>query len=200
MHFLKKFYFLALVLFSFTLFYACSSSKNAETGNAKIISQKSQSTPWYENQKGFSKDSLSFYSIASSISTDSMRAVVKARKLATAQLDNGMQAELENIRVQIVKEDGQNASAGKPGFIWLMRGATLHHLKNIKEVKSTVKAKNGIYQAYVKLEYSKNALMNDLLQSLAGNKPYLDEVKNSNAYNMWMENKAGNGTVEKTAN
>ncbi len=201
MHFFKKNFLYAIaVLFSLS-FYACSSSKSTEVGNNQQgITQQSAAKPWYENQKDFSSDSSSYYSVASSISTDSLRAVIKARKLAKAQLNTGMQSTLENLRVELVKEGGNNASAGKPGFIWLMRGATLHHLNNAEVVKSIINAKNGIYQAYVKVKYSKIALRNDLLQALAGNRRYLDAVKNSQTFNRWFVYTPKKQTTVKTAN
>lgn len=195
----KNFLFVIAVLFSLS-FYACSSSKSTEAGNnQQEMKQKPPSKPWYETQKDFSSDSLSYYSVASSISTDSLRAVIKARKLAEAQLNNGMQSSLENLRVKLVKEGGKNTSAGKPGFIWLMRGATLHHLNHAEVVKSTVNAKNGIYQAYIKVKYSKMALRSDLLQALSGNRRYLDAVKNSQTFNKWFAYSPSKISTGKTA-
>ncbi len=201
MHFFKKnFLYIIAVLISLSL-YACSSSKSTEVeNNQQGVTHQPESKPWYENQKDFSSDSLSYFSVASSISTDSLRAVIKARKLAKAQLNTGMQSELEKLRVELVKEGGKNASAGKPGFIWLMRGATLHQLNHVEVVKNTVNAKNGIYQAYVKVKYSKIALRNDLLQALAGNRSYLDALKNSHTFNQWFAYTPQKQATGKTAN
>lgn len=170
------------------LFSACSSTKNISSEknqSQKTVKVQPKRTPWYQMQKNFYKKGGWYYAFASCISTDSLRAMDKAKQNAKLQLNSGMQTSLENLRTSLAKEEGKDALANKPYFIWLMRGATYHQLNKAVENRSKIFLKNGIYQAYVEMKYSRKQLISDLFEVLSKNETYKNSVQKSQAFTHW---------------
>lgn len=169
------------------LFTACSASKTATTSHSEKSQQEiKQPSAWYKNAKQFKKINSSYEATGISISTDSTIAIRKAEKQARAQLKYGIQNDLESLRSDLVNEEGHNALASRPDFIWIFRGAANSNLKSAKVEKKKVIAKNGIYQAYIKMKYSKKEVIADLMKALSHVKTYQEHVMKSKAYQNWV--------------
>jgi len=170
------------------LFTACSTSKTATQNNKaektqKVVKQKT--VAWYKKADAFKIGKNSYVAMGISISTDSTIALNKARKQAKAQLQNGIQNDLESLRSDIATEEGNNSFVSKPRFIWMYRGVTNRSLKNVTISKTKVMPKNGIYQAYVLMKYSKKQVIDDMMNALSSVSRYQQKVKQSKAYQKW---------------
>jgi hypothetical protein len=170
-------------ILSVLLISACSTSKTATKSSQSSMAKKHM--PWYKEASQFSKQDQWYYATGMSISTDSLVALDRAKKQARAQLNFGIQKDIENLRQNIESEEGNHAIVARPSFIWMIRGATNYDLKHAVLDDSMVLPKNGIYQAYAKLKYSQKQVTSDLMNALSSVKKYQDSVANSKAYKKW---------------
>lgn len=170
---------------------ACSSSKSISKNN-KNQANAAASSPWYKKSKSFQVGRTGYSATATSISSDSVRALYKAGQAAMANLRSGMQKQLEDLRIKLVHKDIN--AADKPAFIWLMRGAIPVKMAKVTKVRSRVVSNNGIYQAYVQLRYLKTDLKSDLLNALSVNSSYAAEVKNAGTFQQWFTSPATDST------
>jgi hypothetical protein len=170
-------------ILSFLLLSACSTPKTAT--NSTLSSSANKHIQWYNESPQFSKQEQWYYATGMSISTDSLVALDRAKKQARAQLNYGIQKDLENLRQNIASEEGNHATVDRPSFIWMIRGATNYDLKHAVVDDVMVLPKNGIYKAYAKLKYSQKQVISNLMNALSSVKKYQDSVTNSNAYKNW---------------
>lgn len=192
-------FFVYFGIVGFLFLTACSTTNKVTKSKTTQKPQKlNKSIAWYKKGKVYDKTKSNYIAIGSSISTDSVSAVNKAKEDAKARLNNGIQNDLENLRNDLAKEEGKHAIASKPAFIWLFRNAT-NNLKNASIVKTKVIPQNGIYQAFVQLKYSKKQVINDLMHNLSSISEYQKEVKQSKAYQSWISMKTDTTKAESSS-
>lgn len=178
---------------SVSVLTACSTT-NQTTSSSKSHSGVTHAAakPWYKQSGSFQAGQNGYLATATGISSDSLRALYRAGQTAMADMRTGLQQQLEDLRIQLV--DQKVKAAGKPAFIWLMRGAIPSKMIKAKKTRSIVISHDGIYQAYVQVKYPKTDLVNDLLNTLSVDAGYVNDVKNATAFKSWQASQVSDST------
>jgi len=147
---------------------SCSSTGSVSSKNAHKTTVQAPSIypDWFNRQNDFQADSLNFNAFATAIAADSTQSVHLAEKLARVHLEKGIDASLESLRVEAVKNQGRQSAYNKPSNIRALRNAaeSLQQMASVEGVKTIKQASH--YRSFVQVSLRKQKAGSTVAQAL----------------------------------
>ncbi|WP_440998974.1 hypothetical protein [Fodinibius sp. SL11] len=179
----RIFYFLAVVGFA-GLFVSCAGSGEVTPQQEEPQKEVSNYPSWYPQQE-FVSDDTDLFAYATAIDTDSAAAVNKAKSWAVKQLESSVSDKLEEIRSEVVVDEGKGSGLDEARFLMALRKAPkavepLVETGNI-EVQ-TVEGYESV-RGFVEISVKKDQLIQRIGKRLGGYEKAWNTMKKSEAFN-----------------
>lgn len=142
---------------------------------------KSLYPAWYNSSADFSSDSLYYSGFATAIAKDSAGAVSKAIEQATAQLDMGLDKKMEDLRQDIVDEEGSGSFAATTNLI---RGIRNYQISQniLEDPEIEVSTNENQTRAFVRIRGERIKIQSDIMDHIEHATIYETKFKGSVIY------------------
>lgn len=139
---------------------------------------------WFHHSTEISRDSVSFYSYATAIDSDSSRVLAKAENQAKAEFVAGLSELMEDIRNAAVNEEGQIPALADRSFILALRNAEADMEQQLTVLNRDVEREDPYnrYRGFVELSVSREKLIAALDASLSAHSESWQAMKSSTAF------------------
>lgn len=157
--------YLYLLVISAVLFTNCSTTDTATQepkSQEPVTEEEDRFNPeWYNSSVKSEADSLYFSGYAHAVDETEEKAKMQAEKLAKANLIYAVDRFAENIRIDLVEEQGQS-SYGTPQFIMNLRNTVQDLDLSTAKVQHEVKEKDGLEHVFMRIRLAREVVTEHL--------------------------------------
>lgn len=179
----RIFYFLVILSLS-GLLISCSGTGEVSQQQEDTEKEVSQYPSWYPQQEFVSNDT-ELLAYATAIDTDSVAAIEKANSWAVKQLESSVSNKLEEIRSEVVVEEGSGSGLDEARFLMALRKAprAVEPLVETGNIETqTVEGYESV-RGFVEISVPKDQLIDRIGKRLGGHEKAWNSMKDSEAFN-----------------